>query len=201
MRIVLPRSKTAAKIIFNTDPKFDDAYFEFCTANPDLWIERNSRGEINIVPPVGLESSYRSCSVSAQLGRWAKRKRTGKAFECSCEVLLPSGAGYAPDASWVSNVKLARCTKEQLRKFPRLVPEFVVEMLSPSNSRPKVKKRCQEWIDEGVELAWLIDGDARTVWIYRPGKAPEKRTGINKLAGEGPVQGFVLDLKEIWAGL
>jgi len=50
-------------------------------------------------------------------------------------------------------------------------------------------------------LAWLIDGDARAVWIYRPGKAPEKRTGITKLAGEGPVQGFVLDLKEIWAGL
>jgi Uma2 family endonuclease len=199
--LTVPELESAAKIVFDTDPKFDDAYFEFCIANPDLWIERNSQGEIVIVPPAGFESSCRSGDVYAQLAAWTKRNRNGKASDCSGEFLLPSGAGYAPDAAWVSKAKLARYTKEQLRKFPRLVPEFVVEVLSPSDTRPKAKKRCQEWIDEGVELAWLIDGDTETVWIYRPGQAPEKRTGMNKLPGEGPVDGFVLDLREIWAGL
>ena len=53
-----------------------------------------------------------------------------------------------------------------------------------------------------ARMAWLIDGDNETVYIYRSGvEKPEKRTGIVSLAGEGPVAGFVLDLKAIWAGL
>ena len=60
----------------------------------------------------------------------------------------------------------------------------------------------QEWIRAGVELAWLIHGDERTVYIYRAGQIePEIRTGILKLAGVGPVAGFELDLADIWAGL
>ena len=54
----------------------------------------------------------------------------------------------------------------------------------------------------GVELGWLIDADLKTVYIYRAGQAePEKRTGIRKVKGEGPVVGFELDLTDIWAGL
>jgi len=44
-------------------------------------------------------------------------------------------------------------------------------------------------------------GDARTVHVYRSGCEPRVLTGIDKLAGEGPVDGFVLDLTEIWEGL
>ena len=81
MRVLALPEVQAAKIVFDTDPRFDDAYFEFCAANADLRIERNSQGEIIIVPPAGYESSYRSGDVSAQLAAWAKRNRTGKAFD------------------------------------------------------------------------------------------------------------------------
>ena len=57
------------------------------------------------------------------------------------------------------------------------------------------------WIANGVKLAWLIDGDARTVYVYRKGHAVKSRRQIVEIAGEGPVAGFVLDLKRIWAGL
>jgi len=54
----------------------------------------------------------------------------------------------------------------------------------------------------GVELGWLIQPDRETIYIYRAGQTePEKRTGITKLAGEGPVNGFELDLTDIWASL
>jgi len=54
----------------------------------------------------------------------------------------------------------------------------------------------------GVELGWLIDGDQQTVYVYRAGQAgPETQTGVLKIAGEGPVAGFELDLTDIWAGL
>ena len=60
----------------------------------------------------------------------------------------------------------------------------------------------REWMRGGVELAWLIDGDEKTVYVYRAGQnEPEKTPGITKLAGEGSVAGFELDLTGIWAGL
>ena len=59
----------------------------------------------------------------------------------------------------------------------------------------------QDWMANGVQLSWLIDGDNQTVYIYRAGQDAEMRTGILSLAGEGPMAGFELDLTEIWAGL
>ena len=57
------------------------------------------------------------------------------------------------------------------------------------------------WIANGVHLGWLIDGDARTVYDYRKDQPVKIHRGIAKLAGEGPVEGFVLKLGSIWAGL
>ncbi len=202
MQVALPELAAPARITFGAPQRFDDeAYFAFCAANPDLRIERTSEGEIIIVPPAGGESSYRSGLAFDQLFRWARRDQRGKAFDSSAEFMLPSGAGYVPDAAWVSNENLARLSKEQRRKFLALVPEFVIEVMSPSDRLPKAKARAKEWIDEGVELAWLIHGDAKTVYIYRRGRDPETRTGDKQLAGDGPVKGLVLKLGEIWAGL
>ena len=58
-----------------------------------------------------------------------------------------------------------------------------------------------EWIANGVQLAWLIDGEAKSVFIYRSGNAVEERRAVNQLVGEGPVKGFRLDLTDIWEGL
>jgi Uma2 family endonuclease len=59
-----------------------------------------------------------------------------------------------------------------------------------------------DWMANGVQLSWLIDGDNETVYIYRSGgSAVETRVGIFRLVGEGPIAGFELDLSDIWAGL
>ena len=58
----------------------------------------------------------------------------------------------------------------------------------------------QEWIDNGVQLAWFIDGKNRKVIIYRPSRAPEELVNPDVVIGEGPVKGFRLKMAEIWAG-
>lgn len=203
MQLVLPEITAPAKLTFgNSHLMSEDAYYKFCVANPSLRIERSPQGEIIIVPPAGGESSNRSADALIQLGGWAKKGGRGKAFDSSIEFILPSGAGYSPDAAWLSNKRLSKLTKEQRRRFLPVCPEFVIEVMSPSDRLKAAKDKMLAWMAEGVELAWLIDGDHETVYIYRAGsQKPEKRTGIASLAGEGPVAGFVLDLRAIWAGL
>lgn len=179
----------------------DEDYWAFCQANPDLRVERTAEGEIVIVPPAGGESDYRSSEVVAELKIWARKDGRGKGFGSSAQFVLPDGSGLSPDAAWVSNESLSRLTKQQRKKFLRLSPEFVVEILSPTDNLREAKAKMELWIANGVRLAWLIDGDAETVHVYSKGHAPRIRRRISELAGEGPVVGFVMNLKLIWEGL
>jgi Uma2 family endonuclease len=179
----------------------DEEYWAFCMANRDLHIERTAEGEIVVAPPAGGESDYRNTKVVVQLGVWAEADGSGIAFGPTVQYFLPDGSGLSPDASWVSNETLTRLTKQQRKKFLRLTPEFVVEVLSPSDDLRQAKKKMELWIANGVELAWLIDGDAETVYVYRQGRPAKSRRHIQELAGEGPVAGFVLKLASIWRGL
>ena len=202
MHVALPETGLPAKILLNFGQKLsDEEFWDFCAENPDLSIERTEQGEIEIAPPAGGESSYRSGQVYAQLDRWAKTDGRGKAFDSSSMFLLLRGAGLSPDAAWVSNQQLSLLTKKQLKKFIPLAPEFVVEVISPSDRLRRMKRKMEEWIANGVQLAWLIDGDAESIYIYRPAAAVEECQGVSHLDGEGPVKGFRLDLADIWEGL
>lgn len=202
MQLDLPDIYTPAKLILNSEHKLsDDEYFAFCQANPNVNFERTAQGEIVIVPPAGGESSYRCLDVATQLGNWARQDRRGRGFDSSAEFILPNGAALSPDASWVSCEQLDPLTKKQKRAFMPVCPEFIVEVMSPSDRLRTAQSKMEEWIANGVRLGWLIDGDAETVYVYRQDGTMEKMTGIKELAAEGPVEGFVLDLTGIWAGL
>src|SRR5712691_3974168 len=160
MNVILPEEALPAKLTLNPDLRMtDDEYYEFCQSNPDVRFERTANGEIIIVPPAGFESDDRNLEVTTQLRVWAKKDRRGKAFGPTTEFFLPSGAAYSPDAGWVSNAKIAGLTKEQRRKFVHLCPEFVVEVMSPTDRLKKAKEKMDDWMLNGVQLGWLIHGD------------------------------------------
>jgi len=179
----------------------DDQYFEFCANNPELRVERTAEGDIVIMPPAGFETGDRNSELIRQLRNWALDDRRGRVFDSNTEYLLPNGAAYAPDASWVLQSRLDRLTRDEKRKFPHLCPDFVIELMSPSDRLAKVKAKMGEWTANGAQLGWLLDPDHRTVYIYRPGREPEQLVNPERLAGEGPVLGFVLELAGIWAEL
>jgi Uma2 family endonuclease len=200
--VILPEQAFPAKLMLNPELAMnDDAYFDFCVANPDIRFERNEQGEIIIVPPAGPESDYRGLDVAAQLREWARRDGRGKALGSTTEFFLPTGAALSPDSAWISNVRLSQFSKLQRRKFLHIAPEFIVEVMSPSDRLSAAKEKMQMWIRGGVDLAWLIDGDNRTVYVYRADREPEALSEISTLAGEGAIAGFQLDLTDIWAGL
>ena len=59
----------------------------------------------------------------------------------------------------------------------------------------------EQWIANGAQLGWLIDADRQTVYVYQPNQPVEIRKGVLRLAGKGPVKGFMLQLRTIWEGL
>lgn len=202
MQIALPELNTPATLILDREHRLsDEEYLAFCEANPDLRLERSAQGEIVIVPPAGGESDYRSAHAIRQLGEWTIRTGFGKAFGSTVEFLLPDGSALSPDSAWVSNDRLASLSKRERRQFLRVVPEFIVEVMSPSDRLPAAKRKMRDWMANGVELGWLIDGDERCVYVFRQGCEPRLLSGTASIEGEGPVSGFVLQLDAIWEGL
>jgi Uma2 family endonuclease len=207
MQVVLPDVETRASFEVCGDetngerPLSDEEFFDFCMKNPDLRIERDAGGEITIMPPAGFETGYRNNDLSRQLGNWAISDGRGVALDSSTEYLLASGAARSPDASWVLKSRLASLTKQQKKRFVHLCPDFVVELRSPSDRLPALKAKMEEWIENGAQFGWLIDAELRTVCVYRPGKPVEELQGLDHVVGEGPVDGFRLDLDAIWEGV
>lgn len=193
--------KTAEIRIEPDEPLSPGEFFDFCQANSEWQIERSADGEIIIMPPAGPESAHYSLDAGANLFIWAKRDRRGRAFDSSAGFTLPNGAVRSPDSSWVSRERWSRLTSEEKLGFPPVCPEFVIEVKSRTDSLPRLRRKMREWIDNGALLGWLIMPETKTVQIFRPGVPPETREGLRKLAGEGPVDGFTLDLTDIWSPL
>lgn len=166
-------------------------------ANPDLQLERNAQGELIVMSPTGGKSSRRNAELVYQLTAWAKKDRTGAVFDSSGGFSLPNGAVRAPDACWVSNEQLAKLTDEELEAFPPLCPEFVIELRSATDGLKTLQEKMKEYIANGTKLGWLLDAKTKNVYVYTLEgvtmlEAPEK------VAATGNLQGFVLDLLEVW---
>lgn len=73
--------------------------------------------------------------------------------------------------------------------------------MSPSDRLIKLKAKMRAWIENGAQLGWLLDPDRRTIYIYRADREPEQLVNPERVAGEGPVAGFVLVLADVWAEL
>jgi Uma2 family endonuclease len=73
--------------------------------------------------------------------------------------------------------------------------------MSPLDNLSELKAKMREWIENGAQLGWLLDPDRRTGYFYRPGREPEQLATPERIDGEGPVAGFVLELARVWAEL
>ncbi len=87
--------------------------------------------------------------------------------------------------------------KIRTQSFPPFAPEFVIELDQLTVSPAPLDEKMDEYLDNGVQLGWLIDPKLRTVTIYRQGREPEVLSNPTKVVGEGPVEGFVLSLERI----
>jgi Uma2 family endonuclease len=180
------------------DPPLTDAQFEaLCAANDLIYFERTREGEILMHSPAGGSTSRGNAEIVGQLYSWWKTDRRGMLFDSSGGFFLPDGSMLNPDASYVLPHKLEGLTKDDLTGFPRLCPDFVVELLSISDSISKAQQKMERWIENGATLGWLIDPYKKKVYVYQPGREAAAMSG-SALQGKGPIEGFTLDLEELW---
>ena len=179
-------------------PMSDDDFAEFCSEHPDLSFEMSAEGEIIVMAPTYSFTGARNHHIDGSLFVWSRSDRRGIGTDSSTLFVLPNGARRSPDASWTLKSRIEQLDPANREKFWHLCPDFVIELKSASDRPPAIHRKMKEYLANGAQLGWLIDPEAHTVSIYRPDRPVEKLTGIDSIAGEGPVAGFVLELGAVW---
>ncbi|BAB76553.1 Uma2 family endonuclease [Anabaena sp. FACHB-709] len=175
-----------------------EQFYQLCVENPDLKLERNAQGELIIMPPTGGETGRSNVNLILQVASWNEINHGGEVFDSSTGFTLPNGADRSPDVSWVEKSRWEALTKEQREKFIPLCPDFVIEIMSPSDSLKKVQEKMFEYRSNGCRLGWLINRKRQEVEIYRPEQEVEILTLPQTLSGEDVLPGFILNLQRIW---
>jgi Uma2 family endonuclease len=182
---LLPATFTAPQLT-------DEQFLALCELFPDATLEYTEEGEILVMPPTDPISSSRVAHVARRLGNWAEQ--TGRGTVCGPDggFRLATRARRSPDAAWFENYPTTTT-----QRFPVFAPQFVIEVRSPDDRISRLRDKMHRYIAGGVQLAWLIDPKERTVTIYRSGRDPEVLVEPTSVAGDGLVEGFVLDLRGI----
>ncbi len=173
------------------------AFWRLCAANPDLRLERTAKGEVIVMAPAGSDSGWRNGKLTMRLGIWAEQDDTGEFFDSSTGFTLPNGAVRSPDASWIVRDRWLAVPLNDRQRFSGICPDFVVEILSPSDLLSEGREKIREYLDQGVRLGWLLDPKSGLAEIYRPGRPVESQDRPATLSGEDVLPGFVLELQGI----
>ncbi|XWK91591.1 MAG: Uma2 family endonuclease [Phormidium sp.] len=185
---------TPLKLNLNSVHLTDEQFYQLCQNNRELNFERNAKGELIIMPPVGGESGNREADLTIDLGIWNRQTRLGYTFSSSTVFKLPNGGDRSPDAAWIRRERWEALTPEQRRKFPPIAPDFVIELRSETDNLSTLQEKMREYLDAGVRLGWLINPQQQQVEIYRLGEAVEVRNLPTELLGEDVLPGFSLRL-------
>ena len=176
--------------------KTRDDFYAFCQDNPTYKFEREPDGRIIVTPNTGGRTGLRNSEINADVIIWNRQAKLGRVFDSSTAFDLSDGSTRSPDVAWVSRERWESLSEREQEKFPPLCPDFVIELLSFSDSLTATKTKMTDvWMANGCRLAWLIDPRTETTHIFRANGEIQIVTGFDKpLSGEDVLVGFSLQL-------
>lgn len=181
MSTVVERGMTAADL-----EKMPDDGFRYELVN----------GEIFQMAPPGFEHGDRAMRISVPLGYFVYQNNLGLVVAAETGFKIDEYNVRAPDGAFVGN--------ERLEKYGRPVgffsyaPDLAIEVVSPSESKRKVKEKAEWWLAVGARLVWAVDSKRRVVTAYHTDKSVIEYVMGETLDGRDVVPGFTLIVSEIF---
>ena len=142
-------------------------------------------------PPAGWPHGKLDMSIGYHLTSHVEERGLGLVFGSSQGFALPSGDTVAPDSAVILRGTWEAAPPPVPGRFLTVVPDLVVEVLSPSTGRRDLQIKRDIYERNGVREYWLLDPRRReiTVLVRRPdGRFGSART----VAGDKPARSVLL---------
>ena len=182
-------------------PISDEELLSFSARNAPWRIESNGEGEIIIMTPVTGMGGANEAYVFRIFTIWAEQDGRGVDFSPNTGFKLKDGATLSPDIAWLPLERWNTLTPVQKDSFVPFCPDFLIEVRSKSDRRRIVEEKMLRWMENDVQLAWLVDPIDATVTIYRPNLPTQTLERPDVVHGDPPVAGFQLPCTRLWPAL
>lgn len=85
--------------------------------------------------------------------------------------------------------------------IPEMVPNFVIEVLSTSNTYAEMSRKRREYFHAGVELLWMVDHRTRTITVFRTALDATVYADDQIIDGGSVLPGWQVNIAELFSRL
>ena len=157
------------------------------------------RGVLCQTAPTGNEHGVIVVNVASELRNFIKPRKLGRVTASDSGVWLEHDPDTVrePDIAYFSAQKIP--LDERVTGYAEVVPDLVVEVASPGDTRRQVNDKALMWLSYGVRLVWVVHPDTRTVDAHRPQSGALTLTRNDTLEGFDVLPGFTCNVSDIFA--
>lgn len=158
------------------------------------------RGVFCEMSPAGDQHSVIAMRIGARAFAFAEEHRLGTVFGADCGIMLERDPDTvrAPDFAFTSYER--RPPGSTAQEYGQWIPEFVAEVVSPSDRGVDVRAKARMWLSFGVVMVWVVFPRSRTVEVHRAGADEvETLSDADSLDGGDVLPGFALPLSQLFA--
>ena len=170
----------------------------------DGWRYELVEGRVVRMPPPGPEHGRLEGNIYLALALHIRARGLGEVYvgETGWDLTRP---GERQDTVLTSDVAVVLAERLPLpppRKgltYRPLAPDLVVEVASPTQSRPDLADKALHWIERGVAAVWVIWPAQRELDVWTASvREPRTLHEDDDLDGGDVVPGFSLSLSQLW---
>jgi Uma2 family endonuclease len=154
------------------------------------------RGVLIVREPPATVHGARSARLLYRVGDFVERHDLGAVFaqDTGFKIQRDPDTVRAPDVAFVARDRLAQIPEEG---YAEIAPDWVAEILSPSDRPGEVLEKVGQWLSAGVRLVWVLDPVRRHARIYRADGSVSTVGPDDELDGEDVFPGFRCPLRDI----
>lgn len=147
-------------------------------------------GRIIMTPPAGWPHGEYESGIVAALRDFVTTHQLGRVFGSSQGFRLTEKDTVAPDAAYVSNQRWAESPSPVVGKPLRVIPNLVVEILSPTTAKNDLEDKRALYERCGVDEYWIVDPQkpSMTIWALKGDQYEE----VDAARGRGRVRSRIL---------
>ena len=146
------------------------------------------RGELIEKMPTGRPHAIVMMMIGTVLNLFVGPRNYGEVAGGDPGYLLEIGPDTvrAPDVSWIAPGRVPPGASGYLN----LAPDLAVEVKSPGNSNPEMRRKAEMWLHFGSRQVWVADPEHTTLTRYAPGVAPVVLHADDTIDGGDLLPGF-----------
>ena len=155
------------------------------------------KGELLTMSPAGEQHGAVIMNLAVSLGQHVNATKLGRLYAAETGFKLESDPDtvLAPDIAFIKRERVGTISPA----FRQGAPDLAVEVTSPGESRNKVAKKAQQWLELGAHVVWVVDPQKQLVTIYRSDSEAKTLTAADALTGDDVVPGFKILVSEIFS--